>query len=698
MINYKSLNNLFLRQSYLDSWQEYQSCLEKGTLWDYIVLTASNEAQATGYRKELLSRLEEGYLPANCEYIVLPDPEDKRVGSGGATLNVLRHLAEQYGDGTASIFYGKRILVIHSGGDSKRIPQYSVCGKLFSPVPRQLPDGRSSTLFDEFIISMSAVAGRFEEGMLVLSGDVLLLFNPLQLDFQFQGAAAISIKADVKIGKDHGVFLNDGHNYVGHFLHKQSEEQLRALGAVNESNKVDLDTGAVLLDADLLTALFSLIATKVLCGGRPSLHFDRQKFDQFVNEQCRISFYGDFLFPLAVKATLEEYYAQAPEGTMCQELLDCRREIWEVLSPFSMKLLCLSPAEFIHFGTTGELLRLVTRDITDYQFLDWRNIVNSNRTEAAGSAIYNSTIHESAGIGSGCYIENSYIRQGVSIADGSIVSGVTLENVQIPPGVVLHGLVLPDEKYIVRIFGIQDNPKESLEQGAVWLGEKVEDVLAWYQIAPERIWGEPFPSETSSQFGEPVPSETPAHGKEKAYLWFANLYPVCGSMEEAVQAALEVYSIFRKKASAQMVEKWLSSKRMSLYGSFNAAKGEDALRWCQKLQKMIAVEKFVDVLKARGYYRDALQVFAHKAMTEEQFGKIMQTAGAADFSLKIRIYDALSRYLRENRLQFGIYTAKALEEKCFGTIQSAVCGTINGAINRTISVGEAFPETDQKEK
>ena len=59
MINYKSLNNLFLRQSYLDSWQEYRSSLEKGTLWDYIVLTASNEAQATGYRKELFSRMEE---------------------------------------------------------------------------------------------------------------------------------------------------------------------------------------------------------------------------------------------------------------------------------------------------------------------------------------------------------------------------------------------------------------------------------------------------------------------------------------------------------------------------------------------------------------------------------------------------------------------------------------------------------------
>ena len=44
--------------------------------------------------------------------------------------------------------------------------------------------------------------------MLVLSGDVLLLFNPLQIDAQFDGAAAISINERVATGKNHCVFLN----------------------------------------------------------------------------------------------------------------------------------------------------------------------------------------------------------------------------------------------------------------------------------------------------------------------------------------------------------------------------------------------------------------------------------------------------------------------------------------------------------
>lgn len=63
------------------------------------------------------------------KYLVLPDPDGKRVGSGGATLQVLRKLAEQ--EDIAGDFHNKRILVIHSGGDSKRVPAIFCMWKAF---------------------------------------------------------------------------------------------------------------------------------------------------------------------------------------------------------------------------------------------------------------------------------------------------------------------------------------------------------------------------------------------------------------------------------------------------------------------------------------------------------------------------------------------------------------------------------------
>ena len=202
-----SYQTLFLQQSYRDCTKQYEEILHNPNLplWDYVVLTASNEAQAQAYRAQISYRLKHQMLPEKTHYAVLPDPDGKRVGSGGATLNVLRYIREhaagkqspaavphsavqssqfvsaQPGEAACHAFDGKRILVIHSGGDSKRVPQYSACGKLFSPVPRILPNGRRSTLFDEFMIAMCGVAARMNAGMLVCSGDVLLLFNQRQI-------------------------------------------------------------------------------------------------------------------------------------------------------------------------------------------------------------------------------------------------------------------------------------------------------------------------------------------------------------------------------------------------------------------------------------------------------------------------------------------------------------------------------------
>ncbi|MBQ7918989.1 MAG: bifunctional fucokinase/L-fucose-1-P-guanylyltransferase [Lachnospiraceae bacterium] len=660
MFNEKERNNLFLRQSCLDSWEEYCNWLESGKGWDYIVLTASNEAQAEGYRQEIAHRKEQGFLPKECEYIVLADPEGKRVGSGGATFNVLKYLACTYSAGKADVFHGSRILVIHSGGDSKRIPQYSVCGKLFSLVPRLLPDGRPSTLFDEFMVSMSAVAGRFREGMLVLSGDVLLLFNPLQLDFQYRGAAAISIKEPVSIGKNHGVFLNNGQGYVGRFLHKKSEKELAELGAVNGKGNVDLDTGAVLLDAELLEALYSLISVEGV--------YNEAAFEKYVNDKARISFYGDFLYPLATDSTLEDYYKEAPEGSLCQELLDCRTCIWEALSPFQMKLICLSPAQFIHFGTTWELVQLMTEQTEDYHYLDWQRTVGTN-LENPEFAVYNSVISKEADIDEDCYIENSLVEGAIQIGGPTVISGLRLkaergQRIRIPGGVTLHGVQLEDEKYVVRIYGLQDNPKSTLEKGGLWLGQPLSKVMEYYSFTEEDLWGED------------------SRGEDAHYLWFANLYVPCDTMKKAVEMALLVHKIFMLDADAKELEEWRNQPRMSLYSSFNQAKVGSYRLFNQEVTEQICRECFLEKLRRRESYEEALDVFKAHGISKVQFNNYMRLAEEEDFSVKIRIYYALAKYVRANKnIVFGV-NARELEQKCFTTISQEICAANIGKLGQ----------------
>ena len=102
-VSYSKIKPLFLQQSYMDAWEDYRRALRKRSFpcWDVIVLTASNEDQAAAYRREIEYRLQNNLLPGKTKYAVLSDPEGKRVGSGGATLNVLRYLAETEGGRSA---------------------------------------------------------------------------------------------------------------------------------------------------------------------------------------------------------------------------------------------------------------------------------------------------------------------------------------------------------------------------------------------------------------------------------------------------------------------------------------------------------------------------------------------------------------------------------------------------------------------
>lgn len=570
-MKYEKMNNLFLRQSYLDSWEDYERSLKKKSFikWDYIILTASNEAQAMAYRNQIENRLEKGLLPEETTYAVLPDPEGKRVGSGGATFQVMRYIADQEPE-RENPFKNRRILVIHSGGDSKRVPQYSAIGKLFSPVPRELPDGRSSTLFDEFIVGMSGVPSRIQEGMLVLSGDVLLLFNPLQIDAQFDGAAAISIKEPVATGKNHGVFLNDGHDYVKCFLHKQTEERLREMGAVNKAGNVDLDTGAVLFGSALLQALFRLISTE----GK----VDEKKFRQFCNEEARISFYGDFLYPLANDSTLEDFYKEAAEGQLNEALHECRTQIWNAIHHFSMKLLCLSPAEFIHFGTTRELRSLVTKDVQDYEFLDWKMQVNS-AVQKEGFAAHNAYVGSRAKIGKEAYLENCYILGNSEVGDGTVLSHVRIMDRKIPEQIVMHGIELTGGKKVIRIYGVPDNPKGKYPGEVSFLGTTLNQFMTQNEVMKEELWK-----------------------GEETYLWFADLYPVCDDWEDALDMAEIIYKMAHGTATEEEISRWRESERMSLYSSFNAADIEASCDQERFLENRILAKCFIRKLEQGMYY------------------------------------------------------------------------------------------------
>lgn len=605
----KNIPSLFLSQAYRDCWDDYNRSLKlkKFPRWDYVILTASNEQQAESFRKQIEER--KSFLPKHTKFVAIPDRDGKRVGSGGATLEVLKYLRSQ-----EESFEKLRVLVIHSGGDSKRVPQYSALGKLFSPVPHKLPNGRNSTLFDEFMICMSSVPSRIREGMVLLSGDVLLLFNPLQIDYNNVGAAAISFKEHVETGKNHGVYLNGENGNVKCCLQKKSVEVLRSVGAVNDSNCVDIDTGALIFSTEMMESLYSLIAAP-------------EDYDRHVNAKTRLSLYADFLYPLAEDSTLEDFYKEKPEGEFCPELTAARERVWKVLRPYRMKLLRLAPAKFIHFGTTREILGLMNGGVDEYKDLGWSRIVGSSiKGDTAG---YNSVLSSRSTIGEGCYLEVSYVHRNSKIGDHCVLSYIEVADREIPDNVVLHGLKQRDGSFVVRIFGIGDNPKENK-----LFGKNLDELE---QKLGVRLW------------------ENSAHS-----LWEANLYAEADNIQDGVDAALNLYRIVNDESAAD-IEQWRNAEKKSLCSGFNAADPDAIIAWNRRMEDLVAMD---EITKAIRHKVPAQKLRKRTTLTKIQREWLKKRLDKSDFGERMRLHYYLGVVLEdENEIQecFHIIQAEMLE-------------------------------------
>lgn len=156
-------------------------------MFDLVVVTAANDAQAKGYRAQLRGRP---------DFVVVPDPGNRRVGSLGATVNVLRGLRTK---GRKGPFGQKRVLVCHSGGDAKRTPGYAAMGKAFVP----MADGRP--MLDHIVEAMEKLPAK--KGVTVCCGDVIPYLDFGKVAFADEGVTGVAYPDGPWQAQRHGVYV-----------------------------------------------------------------------------------------------------------------------------------------------------------------------------------------------------------------------------------------------------------------------------------------------------------------------------------------------------------------------------------------------------------------------------------------------------------------------------------------------------------
>ena len=594
------LTALFLQATINDSLMDYQRSMANTSFphWDSIIITASNNSQALGYERQIEYRKRLGLIPTSTDVIIVPDEGDVRVGSGGSTLSVIRELKRRYDNLT-----NRRFLCIHAGGSSQRCPQYSALGKLFSPIPTTI-EGRPATLFDMFLLTMASVPGRMKDGLMILSGDVILLMNPLMIELSSADSAILTFKEDVNTGKNHGVCLrNEKTGNVKEFLHKLSVETLTEKGAVDERGNCNIDTGAVYLGVEVLEKLYQMVDTD-------------EKYHAIVNDKVRLSLYGDINFALSEEATLETLQQQAPEGEFCAELTEAREKLWNAIGAYSMRCLTLSPAKFVHFGSIPEIMKLMDAGVSEYESLGWKKQINSSIANASVAG-YNSVLSSNAKIGSGCYLEVSYVHFGATVGDNCLLSFIDIHSGEVvPDNLIVHGLKQNNGKFVCRIMNVNDNPKKTSV-----FDKELDVIIEELGISASDLWDE----------------------NDVHTLWNAKLYPECGCIKEAVAASLNVHKMITT-GDRDLVASWLSSPRKSLCSGFNDADPQAIIDWNTRMEDLVKMDEIKKLIATGQPAREAVKILNSDHLTKIQLNwlekglKKLDTSKLSDFSYAMRLY------------------------------------------------------------
>ena len=329
-----------------------------GQQWDILVLTAGNEKQAALYREQLALRDQLGLLAGFRNWHVVADPLGRRIGSGGSTLFCLLELLNRQGcasskDEWHALLESQRILIVHAGGDSRRLPAYGTCGKVFVPLPIESESALATTLFDYQIpvyASLPPIApGRGQ--VVISSGDVLLDFDPKNVSWGKAGIAGLGCRSTPEQATRHGVYCTRGGAIIRRYLQKPSLLKQHEFAAVDQYGEVVLDIGVLTFDATAAVRLLTMCDVQVGADGRLAVH--GEMLDAIMTHG--LDFYREICCAIGTDTTRELYLQAAHDsGSRWPDTMLDR--VFDEVSAIPASVSVLKSCEFLHFGSTREIL------------------------------------------------------------------------------------------------------------------------------------------------------------------------------------------------------------------------------------------------------------------------------------------------------------------------------------------------------
>jgi len=387
------------------------------------------------------------------QWFACSDSSGPPLGSGGGTANLLveawRQTAE--GENFSAWLRSSRKLMLHSGGQSRRLPAYAPIGKILMPVPAfRWSRGQrlEQTLLDLALPDYSRVLanGGSKTVAMLISGDTLIRIPGELPAFPDVDVVGLGMWGTPEKAKDFGVFFTPrgNPNELAFFLQKPAPERTREL---TQDHLFMFDTGMWLLSERAVNVLLQR------CG------WDERAAEFSGGRAANYEFYSRFALALGSKPVEND----------------------PLVSPLSCAVVALNDAEFYHFGTSAQMIESVTElqnlvlDETKLgtsagrrhpdQYLQNTRFASPSRREE------NHTL----------WVENSVIPATWTLAHEHVLTGVPENNWQVylEPGVCLDFVPVGADKFCIRPYGFRDSFSGKLgDANTKWMGCPARDWFA----------------------------------------------------------------------------------------------------------------------------------------------------------------------------------------------------------------------------
>ena len=398
------------------------------------------------------------------EYFCTCDPVGHRLGSGGGTawllLNAMRNeelgmrnddyiqdekIQQQSNQHSSSLISHssfsnwlskeKRIL-IHAGGQSKRLPSYAVSGKVLMPLPvfrwergQRLSQNLLSVQLPLYEKMMAMAPDNIHT--MVVSGDVLIrATQPLQ-PIPEADVVCYGLWLDASVAKNHGVFVSSRRSpsILKQMLQKPS---IQTLTDLQRDHFYLTDIGVWLLSDKAVSLLMQRSAAQ--SGNFSPL---TSRFSPLKDYDL----YGEFGCCLGTDPTI----------------------IDDELRQLKVAILPLAGGEFYHFGTSREMISSTLR--LQNLVNDQREIIHLDRKPHPSIFVQNAVMEipfteENSNI----WIENSHISKGWHLTHDHVITGVPENDwdISLAPGECIDVVPVEGGDYNVRRYRI-DEPLNSNE-------------------------------------------------------------------------------------------------------------------------------------------------------------------------------------------------------------------------------------------